>query len=74
MNSVASNNLSLKYQRFTSSGWKYIEIGKTIHVSRRDFSVKFNMSFLLAVAVESPPIESVKLCLNSSIINLLQGQ
>ena len=49
MNSVISNNLSLKYQRFTPSGCKDLGIGKFEFVAMAQFLlhniIKENLNF-----------------------------
>ena len=43
MNAVRSNNVSLKYQRFTSSGYKVIGFTKIEFVAKSQFLRMFSM-------------------------------
>ena len=45
VNTVRSNNLSLKYQRFPPSGFKYIELKKFESVAKNQFLCKSKLDF-----------------------------
>ena len=53
MNSVRSNNLSLKYQRVTTSSSKDIEVLIFVFVPKTQFLLQINESLLIEICLET---------------------
>ena len=67
MNAIRSNNVSSKYQRFTSSGCKDIGFTKTEFVTKTQFLKNFYVLLIggsLDRFVHDTPVKQYKICLS----------